>query len=239
MSKRKKQRYYVHEALRCAMSLTFISGYVNAFTFMTQGQRFAGIQSGNVASLAMSLAQGRLDRALDFLLPIIVFMLGQSFTYFMHRWANKHGIHWYLLSSFVLTVIALITSILTPILPAFFTVSGLAFFASIQVDTFKSLRGATYANVMMTGNVKNAAYQLTKGLYEKNREMILIGRNTAFVIFTFILGALAASLLSLKFGELSLGLVLIPLTYVNYILGKEYYHIQSKIKPFMLSYSEE
>lgn len=69
--------------------------------------------------------------------------------------------------------------------------------------------------------------------------MIIIGRNTAFVILTFIIGALAASLLSLKWGEWSLWLVLIPLSYVNYILGKEYYHIQSKIKPFMPSYSEE
>lgn len=239
MSKRKKQKYFVHEALRCAISLTFISGYVNAFTFMTQGQRFAGIQSGNVASLAMSLAQGDYRRALDFLLPIVAFMLGQSFTYFMHRWANKHKIHWYLFSSFVLTAIAFLTSLLTPMLSSFYTVFGLAFFASIQVDTFKSLRGATYANVMMTGNVKNAAYQLTKGLYEKNKEIITIGRNTALVIITFIFGAMLSTLLSLKYGEYSLGFVLLPLAYVNYLLGKEYYHIQTKIKPFMTDYSQE
>lgn len=92
---------------------------------------------------------------------------------------------------------------------------------------------------MMTGNVKNAAYQLTKGLYEKNKEIITIGRNTALVIITFIIGAMLSTLLSLKYGEYSLGFVLLPLAYVNYLLGKEYCHIQTKIKPFMTDYSEE
>lgn len=237
MSKKKKRNYYVHEALRCAISLTFISGYINAFTFMTQGKRFAGIQSGNVASLAMSLAQGQLNRALDFLVPIFFFMLGQTFTYLMHGWANKHNIHWYLFSSFVLSVMAIIISILTPFMPSFVTVAGLSLFASIQVDTFKSLRGASYANVMMTGNVKNAAYQLTKGLCEKNKEMVVIGRNTALVILTFILGAATATLLTIQLSEKALAFVLIPVFYVNYILGKEYYAIQTKVKPFLVSKS--
>ncbi|KHD45727.1 YoaK family protein [Streptococcus hongkongensis] len=239
MSKRRRKNYYVHEGLRCAMTLTFISGFVNAFTFMTQGRRFAGVQSGNVVSFAMSLASGNISRALDFLLPIVVFMLGQSFTYFMHCWANKHNIHWYLFSSFILTVIAAVTAILTPFLPAFFTVSGLAFFASIQVDTFKSLRGAGYANVMMTGNVKNAAYQLTKGLFEGNKELILIGRNTLFVIISFIIGASTSTILSLKINELALIPVLLPLFYVNYLLRKEFNCIQSKVKPFQTGYSAE
>ena len=239
MSKRSRKKYYIHEGLRCAMTLTFISGYVNAFTFMTQGRRFAGVQSGNVVSFAMSLAEGNISRALDFLLPMIVFMLGQSFTYFMHRWANKHNIHWYFFSSFILTLIAAVTAVLTPLLPAFFTVSGLAFFASIQVDTFKSLRGAGYANVMMTGNVKNAAYQLTKGIYEGNKELILIGRNTLFVIISFIIGASVSTTLSLEIGEVALIPVLFPLFYVNYLLGKEFNRIQSKIKPFQTVYSAE
>ncbi len=47
-----QKEYRVFEGLRIACSLTFISGYLNAFTFVTQGGRFAGVQSGNVISLA-------------------------------------------------------------------------------------------------------------------------------------------------------------------------------------------
>ena len=118
----------------------------------------------------------------------------------MNRWANKHQLHWYLLSSFALTQVAIVTIILTPFLPSSFTVAGLAFFASIQVDTFKSLRGAPYANMMMTGNIKNAAYLLTKGLYEKNSDIFLIARNTIIIIGGFIFGVVCSTYFSSKLG---------------------------------------
>lgn len=233
MSKKKRKKYQVYEGLRCAVTLCFISGYVNAFTYITQGRRFAGVQTGNLLSFAIRFSEHDIEQALQFLLPIVVFMLGQSFTYFMNRWATKNGLHWYLLSSFVLTFLGVITSALTPFVSSFFTVSALAFFASIQVDTFKTLRGASYANVMMTGNIKNAAYLLTKGWYEKNDELFNIGRNTLTVIVAFACGVVCSTLLSLAYGEYALTPVLLPLLYVNYLLTQEYYVIQTKIKPIM------
>lgn len=149
----------------------------------------------------------------------------------MHRWAKQKGLHWYLLSSFILTGIAFGTALFTPFLPSNFTVAALAFFASIQVDTFKTLRGASYANVMMTGNIKNAAYLLTKGLYEKNQEITHIGRNTLIVILAFACGVVCSTILSLTYDEYALTPILIPLLYVNYLLAQEFYHIQTKIKP--------
>ncbi len=67
----------------------------------------------------------------------------------------------------MMLVLILLTIILSPIMPASFTIASLAFVASIQVETFRRLRGAPYANVMMTGNVKNAAYLWFKGVIEK------------------------------------------------------------------------
>ncbi|HEP1439731.1 TPA: DUF1275 domain-containing protein [Streptococcus pyogenes] len=231
MSKKKRKHYQVYEGLRCAMTLCFISGYVNAFTYMTQGKRFAGVQTGNLLSFAIRLSEQQLKEALQFLLPMIVFMLGQSFTYFMNRWATKKGLHWYLLSSVMLTGLAFGTALFTPFLPSNVTVAALAFFASIQVDTFKTLRGASYANVMMTGNIKNAAYLLTKGLYEKNHELTHIGRNTLIVILAFAVGVVCSTLLCIAYGEYALMPILMPLLYVNYLLAQEFYHIQTKIKP--------
>lgn len=231
MSKKKRKHYQVYEGLRCAMTLCFISGYVNAFTYMTQGKRFAGVQTGNLLSFAIRLSEQQLKEALQFLLPMIVFMLEQSFTYFMHRWATKKRLHWYLLSSVMLTGLAFGTALFTPFLPSNVTVAALAFFASIQVDTFKTLRGASYANVMMTGNIKNAAYLLTKGLYEKNHELTHIGRNTLIVILAFAVGVVCSTLLCIAYGEYALMPILMPLLYVNYLLAQEFYHIQTKIKP--------
>ncbi|MGT2887722.1 YoaK family protein [Streptococcus didelphis] len=203
------------------MALTFISGYVNSYTYATQGRRFAGVQTGNLLSFAIKLSENNIKEALNFLLPIFVFMLGQAAAYFLHRWAHKQGFHWYLFSSLILTFTALITALFTPFISSFFTVSALAFFASLQVETFKSLRGAHYANVMMTGNIKNAAYLFTKGIYEANKELLLIARNTFIIILTFALGVGMSMALTFRFGEASLFGLLCPLLYLNYLLAEE------------------
>ncbi|VTS37218.1 membrane protein [Streptococcus porcinus] len=55
--KNKRKRHKVYEGIRCASALTFISGYVNTFTFLTQGRRFAGVQTGNVMYLAIRIVE--------------------------------------------------------------------------------------------------------------------------------------------------------------------------------------
>ncbi len=67
----------------------------------------------------------------------------------------------------MMLVLILLTIILSPIMPASFTIASLAFVASIQVETFRRLRGAPYANVMMTGNVKMLLISGLKELLKK------------------------------------------------------------------------
>lgn len=56
MSKKSHRQYQIYEGLRCAVALCFISGYINAFTYVTQGKRFAGVQTGNLLSFAIHLS---------------------------------------------------------------------------------------------------------------------------------------------------------------------------------------
>ncbi len=69
----------------------------------------------------------------------------------------------------MMLVLILLTIILSPIMPASFTIASLAFVASIQVETFRRLRGAPYANVMMTGNVKMLLISGLKELLKRFR----------------------------------------------------------------------
>lgn len=70
--------YRVFEGLRIACSLTFISGYLNAFTFVTQGGRFAGVQSGNIISLAYFLAKGDSTQVVNFCIRPIFYLLSKK-----------------------------------------------------------------------------------------------------------------------------------------------------------------
>lgn len=213
--------YRVFEGLRVACCLTFISGYLNAFTYVTQGGRFAGVQSGNVISLAFYMAKGEFDQVVNFCIPILFFVFGQFFTYLARRYFEKQSWSWHFGSSLIMLICILLTIFLSPMMPASFTMASLAFVASIQVETFRRLRGAPYANVMMTGNVKNAAYLWFKGMIERDAELKKTGRNILLTIIGFMLGVISATQLSFQFKEYALIGILLPVLYINYKLWQE------------------
>lgn len=216
-----KKDYRIFEGLRVASCLTFISGYLNAFTYITQGGRFAGVQSGNVISLAFYFAQGDWRQVINFFIPICFFVIGQFFTYLAKKWFVSKQLPWHFSSSFIMLCLVFITILLSPIMPPFFTIALLAFVASIQVETFRHLRGAPYANVMMTGNVKNAAYLWFKGVVEKDLALKKTGRNIFLTILSFMVGVVVSTLLSFRFHEYALIGLLFPLLFINYHLWQE------------------
>ncbi|MDY4511433.1 YoaK family protein [Streptococcus pluranimalium] len=215
----RSQFYPNHERLFCAVLVTFVSGFINAFTFLTQGGRFAGVQTGNLLMLGIRLAEGRLLDALKFCLPIAVFMVGQGISYYLKNWVIQRKYHWHLSSSFVLTFMAFLTLILIDDWHPYAIVALLALFMSLQVDTFKAIQGTSFATVMMTGNIKNAAYLWVKGFMEKDVQTRRDSRHILIILGTFSLGAMVATLLCRRYGEMAFGLVLIPLFILNAYLA--------------------
>lgn len=216
-----KKTYRVYEGLRIALSLTFMSGYLNTFTYLTQEGRFAGVQSGNVIYLAYHLALGNFYQAFSFLVPIIFFCLGQWFTYLMKRAFIERKWPWHFSSSLVITGLLLLDCLLTHLFPPLFTIAILAFAASIQVESFRHLRGHPYANVMMTGNVKNASYLWFKGVMEKNTTTLKQGLAIFYTILSFICGVMVSTQLSTRFNEAALYFLLVPALFINYQLWME------------------
>lgn len=217
----KKKNYRIFEGLRIATCLTFVSGFLNTFTFITQGGRFAGIQSGNVVYMAFYLAQGQMYQAFQFLVPIAFFALGQCFTYLMRKHFVKNKWPWHLSSSLVILGLVLLACVLNPILGPSMTIAILAFVASIQVESFRNIRGLPCANVMMTGNVKNAAHLCFKGVVEQDAQLRKKGYHILLIILTFMLGVYLATILVDHFREDALLFCLLPLFYISFQLCKE------------------
>ncbi|MBF0776291.1 hypothetical protein BVE84_07105 [Streptococcus azizii] len=215
------KEYQVFEGLRIATVLTFISGYLNAFTYVTQDGRFAGIQSGNIIMLSYYLAKGDMLQVARFLNPILFFVLGQFVVYLIQKRFKKDKWLWHFSSSLLMTGFIIIAVVFSPFVGPFFTMATLAFVASIQIGTFQKLRGAPYANVMMTGNVKNAAYLWFKGWREHDEVLCRRGQETIFILGSFSLGVIISTLLSSWFYEYALAYVLLPILYVNYELWRE------------------
>lgn len=215
------KQYQVFEGLRIAVALTFVSGYLNAFTYVTQGGRFAGVQSGNIIMLSYYLAKGDIFQVVRFLNPIFFFVVGQFVVYLIKQGLKKDKWLWHFASSLLMTVLIILAVVISPVVGPFFIMAILAFVASVQIGTFQKLRGAPYANVMMTGNLKNAAYLWFKGWIEHDDSLRKRGQETMIILGSFSLGVILSTLLSLRFSEYALAYVLIPVLYVNYELWRE------------------
>lgn len=213
--------YRIFEGLRVAFSLTFLSGYLNAFTFITQGARFSGIQSGNLVYLVYFMMKRDVAKAINFLIPLLVFILGQFCTYLLRVYFEKRKWPWHFGISLLMLVIISLTTILSSLFSSNVIIALLTFVASLQIETFRRLRGAAYANVMMTGNIKNASYIWFKGVMEKDKQLMKIGRNTFLIIVGFMLGVASATYLSFYLNEYSLVGAIVPSSYVTYCLWKE------------------
>ncbi|MGT2949512.1 YoaK family protein [Streptococcus devriesei] len=213
--------YRNFEGLRVAVLLTFISGFIDAYTFITQEGRFASMQTGNLLYMTINLAEGHLKEAFSFLIPIVFFILGQFFYYFLRRWVTPKNVRWHKFSTYVLLILLAVIAVLSPLLPSIFTIAGLAFFASIQLATFKRVRGYTYTNTMMTGNIKNAAYLFLKGSVEKNEQILKQSIYIITVIVTFMAGVLLSTVMCRYLTESSLYILLLPMLALVYFLNIE------------------
>ena len=206
------------ERLRVATLVTFVSGFINAYTYTTQAGSFAGVQSGNLLLLAINISEGHFERLMTYIVPLVFFCFGQGLSYLLRRYARLKAIRWHVFVSEILIFLMLLIASLSPVLPSYFTLAGLALFASIKVDTFKRVRNMTYASVMMTGNIRNMAHHFVKGWYEKDKNLLLHAYYMLLVILTCMIGAIVGTILAHHFYEYSLYFLLLPLILLHWLL---------------------
>ena len=210
MFKMKKRSYRVFEGLRVATLVSYIGGFIDAYTYNTQDGRFASIQTGNLLYLVIHLVDGHIARAFSYFIPIFFFILGQFFVFFAKKWLINHKWGWHLQ--------AIRLAFLTPYVDSTITIAGLAFFASLQVGIFKRVRGVNYASFMITGNITNTSLTVARAIDEHDSKVLKQASYTTIIIFTFMVGVATSTWFSHYLHEYSLYTTLLPLFILNYFL---------------------
>ena len=78
MFRMKKRSYRVFEGLRVATLVSYIGGFIDAYTYNTQDGRFASIQTGNLLYLVIHLVEGHIARAFSYAILSFLFFLLRS-----------------------------------------------------------------------------------------------------------------------------------------------------------------
>ena len=218
MFKMKKRSYRVFEGLRVATLVSYMGGFIDAYTYNTQDGRFASIQTGNLLYLVIHLVEGHIARAFSYVIPIFFFVLGQFFVFFVKKWLITHKWGWHLQAIRLAFLLMTILAIITPYVDSTITIAGLAFFASLQVGIFKRVRGVNYASFMMTGNITNTSLTVARAIGESDPKVLKQASYTTIIIFTFMVGVAASTWFAQYLYEYSLYTTLLPLFILNYFL---------------------
>lgn len=201
------------ESLRLGLLLAVVGGFLEAYTFLSRGGVFANCETGNLVLLGLYLAQGQVSRAMTYLPPILAFFCGVLLTNSIRRRAAPHPrLHWRQVTVlFEAACLAAVAFIPYGRWEDIAVTALVSFACSIQVQSFRKVRGSAYTTTMCTGNLRSAADNLYAGLALHDAPALLRAGRYLSVVLVFVLGAVAGAFLTHALAEKAVLLCALPL----------------------------
>ncbi|WP_052401068.1 YoaK family protein [Oceanobacillus jeddahense] len=185
---------------------TFLMGFIDAYTFLTQDGLFASAQTGNMVVLAAKLVEGDLLEAFVHVSSFLGFALGafvaQGIIERFKAYGWKKYRFYLLLQTIFLLIIALIQQQIGPSVIGFL----LGLLAGYELTVFRKIRSTSINNGIMTGNTKNLMNNLYLAVFHKNRESFYTFVTLLLGITVFMIGAGTGALIWFYSEQLNLWL---------------------------------
>lgn len=221
MEKRERivNNFRLFQLREIAIALTFIGGFIDAYTFVQRGGVLAAGQTGNVIFLSVDVAQNNLPGVLTKLFTMIFFCLGIIIVEIMkHKNNRKH--YWRVNSLLAELIVCIVVGFLPKTVSNLFVAPPLALVMAMQNVTFAQIEGHGYNNVFATGNLKNAVIQTAEYLYHHRKGDITAAKIYFGLVFGFAMGAVSSALLQNFFGlrTIFIAAILIFIVAIYYVL---------------------
>ncbi len=190
----KQTKYQISESVFVICMLALTGGFLETYSFLCRDQVFANCQTGNLVLMAMYLSQGNLYRAFIYMIPIFAFILGILLTNRIRDKLPQQIFHWRQLTLFIEILVMILVGWI-PYGPWNIAATTLISFAcSIQVETFRKVKGTTCATTMCTGNLRSAVDFLYQFFTTKEQRSLQQAFHVLMIIGSFLLGAVLGSI---------------------------------------------
>ncbi|PLT28694.1 DUF1275 domain-containing protein [Peribacillus deserti] len=199
--RRRKLPPLTAESVGLGMLLGAVGGFLDAYTFISRDGVFATSQTGNLVLLGIKLAQRQWSEGLEHIPPIIAFILGV-----LTAEALKHPkiikLFPYPARTVLLveSIALMIVGTWPPEVPNSTVTITIAFAASVQISSFRTLVKWPYNSAMVTGNLRTASQAAYTALIGRDRHAALKSLDFIIIIVSFLAGAFAGTLSTLRFG---------------------------------------
>ena len=186
--------------------LAIAGGFLDGFTYVTRNHVFANAMSGNVVLLGIGAVSGAWTASLRHLPPILTFLLAIFAARALHLPGAAARIR--RPKSMVLLIelaILTIVSFLPNRVPDLWVTTTIAFAASMQVETFRTVNGQNFNTTFVTGNLRTLGENLFDWVLGIDREKARrVTLDFTTICLAFLLGATGGGFLGGRYGNRAL-----------------------------------
>ncbi|MFF8401251.1 YoaK family protein [Streptomyces sp. NPDC015684] len=188
-------------SVRLGILLALVGGGLDAYTFISRGGVFANAQSGNVVLMGVAAAQRHWWDALGHLPAVVAFLAGVLVAETIRRprvaaVLRRPACVAMVLECVVLAVVGLIPASA----PDALVTVLIAFMASVQMSTFRTLVDTVYNSTMTTGNLRSAMQNAYEAVVGRSADARRRARHFAAVVLAFLAGAFGGGWLTFHWG---------------------------------------
>lgn len=188
----------IYQFKEMAIALTFVGGYIDAYTFLERGGTLAAGQTGNLIFLASEVSHHNLDGGLLKIISVISFMIGVMFVSLIH--AKIATRYWRLIALLPITMSSITVGFIPASIPNIYIIPPLAFSMAMLTTAFGKIEGEGYANTFSTGNLKKAVIALSEFIINKDKVQLSKSLLYIRIVISFVVGAIISALLQKYMG---------------------------------------
>ncbi len=213
---------HIFQLREIGLSLSFVGGFIDAYTFVQRGGVLAAGQTGNLIFLSVSIAQRDILGIFTKLVTILSFMLGVALVQVFRVKVKPHSHYWRSLSLIAELIACIIIALLPKSIPNYWITPPLALVMAMQNTSFTHIIGRGYNNVFSTGNLQKGIIAVTNFLMLHDRKQLTTGTVYFELVLSFGFGAVFSALFQNVFHTYTIIiaalLIIIIGGYYNYLL---------------------
>jgi uncharacterized membrane protein YoaK (UPF0700 family) len=189
-------------SLELGVLLAVAGGFQDAYSFIGLGGVFANAQTGNVVLLGVEAARHQWAAAVRHVPSLLAFVIGVVVAETLSRPRIAGALRYPARFALMLEIVVLgVVGLLPRGVPDSLIVVMIAFTASVQVTTFRTLIIWPYNTAMVTGNLRTAAQAAYQAVADRDAESVRKARSFLIIIGSFTVGAFAGGWLTLHLGR--------------------------------------
>lgn len=202
------------ESIPVISLLAVTGGFLESYSFICRDQVFANCQTGNLVLLAMYFSQRDFFQAFTYTIPVIAFIIGILLTNFIRDTISQKFLHWRQITVCLEIILMLLVGFIPCGPRNIVATTMIAFSCSIQVETFRKVKGTGCATTMCTGNLRSAVDFLYRFFIRKEKSALSQSSRFLTIIAMFLGGAIAGGFCTNFFSYRAVWFTLIMLVIV-------------------------